>query len=97
LEETVTADILAEDEINSRHLRYSGSRPRRVAVSAADDDMMVVVVVVVVKVVEWFEFGDCKGQTLAMESVCEGGRSWVLKSLVGGMSSPNPDATEGHK
>jgi hypothetical protein len=32
-----------------------------------------------------------------MESVSEGGRSWVLISCVGGMSSPNPDATEGCK
>jgi hypothetical protein len=32
-----------------------------------------------------------------MESVSEGGRSWVLISLEGGVSSPNPDATEGRK
>jgi hypothetical protein len=32
-----------------------------------------------------------------MESVAEGRRSWVLKSLEGGVSSPNPDATEGRK
>jgi hypothetical protein len=56
LAETVTADSLADDEIDCRNLRYSGSRPRPVAASAAEDDMMVVVVVVVVKVVEWFEF-----------------------------------------
>jgi hypothetical protein len=32
-----------------------------------------------------------------MESVSEGGRSWVLISLEGGVSSPNLDATEGCK
>jgi hypothetical protein len=31
------------------------------------------------------------------ECVSDGSRSWVLKSLEGGVSSPNPDATEGHK
>jgi hypothetical protein len=36
-------------------------------------------------------------RVLAMESVFEGGRSWVLKSLEGDMSSPNPDATDGRK
>jgi hypothetical protein len=30
----------------------------------------------------------------AMESVSDGGRSWVLKSLEGSVSSPNPDGTE---
>jgi hypothetical protein len=30
-----------------------------------------------------------------MESTSEGGRSWFLKSLEGGVSSPYPDATEG--
>jgi hypothetical protein len=33
------------------------------------------------------------GRVLAMESVSDGGKSWVLKSLVGGVSSPTPDAT----
>jgi hypothetical protein len=32
-----------------------------------------------------------------MESVSEGRRFWVLKSLEGGVSSPNPDAAEGRK
>jgi hypothetical protein len=31
-----------------------------------------------------------------MESVAEGGRSGVLKTLEGGVSGLNPDATEGH-
>jgi hypothetical protein len=56
LEETVIADSLANDEIDSRNSRFSGSRPRRAAASVAEDDMMVVVVVVVVRVVERFEF-----------------------------------------
>jgi hypothetical protein len=56
VEETVTADNLAEDEIDSRNLRYSRLRPRPVPESAADDDMMVVVVVVVVTVVEGYQF-----------------------------------------
>jgi hypothetical protein len=33
-------------------------------------------------------------RVLAMEIVSNGGRSWVLKSLEGSLSSPNPDATE---
>jgi hypothetical protein len=56
----VTADNLADDEIDCRNLRYSGSRPRPAAGSLAEDDMMVVVVVVVVKVVELFKFGDLR-------------------------------------
>jgi hypothetical protein len=52
----LTADNLAEDEIDYRNLRYSGSRPRPAAASAADDDMIVVVVVVLGKVVDRFEF-----------------------------------------
>jgi hypothetical protein len=32
-----------------------------------------------------------------MESVSEGGRSWVLISLAGSVSSPNPDASHGRK
>jgi hypothetical protein len=55
LEDTVTADNLAEDEINCENFKSSGLRQRRVAVSAADDDMMGVVVVVIVKVVEQFQ------------------------------------------
>jgi hypothetical protein len=62
LEETVKADCLTDDEINSRNSRYSGSRPRPAAVSTAEDDMMVVVVVVEVKVVERIEFGDSRYQ-----------------------------------
>jgi hypothetical protein len=38
-----------------------------------------------------------EARVLVMESVSEGERSWVLKSLEGGISSPNPDATEGRK
>jgi hypothetical protein len=34
---------------------------------------------------------------LAMESVSERERSWVILSLESGMSSPNPDATDRHK
>jgi hypothetical protein len=56
LEETVTANSLADDEIDCGTFRYSGSRPRLAAASAAEDDMMVVVVVLVVIVVERFEF-----------------------------------------
>jgi hypothetical protein len=56
LEDTVTADSLADDEIDCQNLRYSGSRPSPAVSSAAEDDLMVVVVVVVVKVVEQFEF-----------------------------------------
>jgi hypothetical protein len=62
LDETVTADHLAEDKIDRQNCRYSGSRPRPAASSEAEDNMMVVVVVVVVQVVEWFEFGDGRGQ-----------------------------------
>jgi hypothetical protein len=54
--EQVTANSLADNEIDCRNLKYSGSRPMPAAASAAEDDIMVVVVVVVVKVVEWFEF-----------------------------------------
>jgi hypothetical protein len=32
-----------------------------------------------------------------MESISESGRSWVLKSLEGGMSIPNRNATDGCK
>jgi hypothetical protein len=32
-----------------------------------------------------------------MESTSEGGRSWFLKSLEGGVSSPYPNTIEGHK
>jgi hypothetical protein len=46
----VTADSLANDEIDCRNLRTSGSSPRPAATSAAEDDKMVVVVVVVVVV-----------------------------------------------
>jgi hypothetical protein len=60
LEETVTADSLADDEMDCRNLRYSRSSPRPAAAFAAEDDMMVLVVVVVVKVVEQFEFWRCK-------------------------------------
>jgi hypothetical protein len=49
------------------------------------------------KVVEQFEFGDRRDRVLVIESVSDGGRSWVLISLEGGMSSPNPDAIEGCK
>jgi hypothetical protein len=56
LEETVTADSLANDEIDCRNVRNSGSMRRPAVASAAEDDMMVVVVVVVVTVVELFEF-----------------------------------------
>jgi hypothetical protein len=63
LEETVTADSLANNEIYCQNFRSSGSRARLAAASAAEHNMMVVVVVVVVKVVEWFEFGDGRGQS----------------------------------
>jgi NADH pyrophosphatase NudC (nudix superfamily) len=69
LEETVTAETLAEDEIDCRNLRYSGSRPRPAAASAVENDMMVVVVVVVVKVVEQFEFGDVREQSYS-DGIC---------------------------
>jgi hypothetical protein len=69
LEETVMADSLADDEIDYRNVRYSGLRPRRAASSAAEDDMMVLVVVAVVKVVEWVEFGDGRGQSLS-DGIC---------------------------
>jgi hypothetical protein len=54
LDETVTAASLADDKIDCRNLRYSGSRPRPAVASEAQSDMMVVVVVVVVKVVEQY-------------------------------------------
>jgi hypothetical protein len=49
------------------------------------------------KVVEQLNFGHEESRVLAMESVSERGRSWILKSLEGGMSSPNRDATDGYK
>jgi hypothetical protein len=36
-------------------------------------------------------------RVLVMESVIEGGRFWVIISLEGGVSSPNPAATDGCK
>jgi hypothetical protein len=59
-EETGMADTLAKDDIDCRNLRYSRSRPRPGAVSAAEEDMMDVVVVVVVNIVEQFEIWRCK-------------------------------------
>jgi hypothetical protein len=69
LEETVIADSLADDEIDYPNLTYSESRPRPAAPSAAEDDMILVVVVVVMKVVEWFEFGDGRGQS-SRDEIC---------------------------
>jgi hypothetical protein len=34
-------------------------------------------------------------RVLALESVSEGARFWVVVFLEGGVSSPNPDATDG--
>jgi hypothetical protein len=38
-----------------------------------------------------------ESRVLVIDSVSEGGRSWVIISLEEGKSSPNLDATEGHK
>jgi hypothetical protein len=45
-EETVTADKLAESEIDFRNSRNSGWRPRPAAVSAAEDNMIMIVEVI---------------------------------------------------
>jgi hypothetical protein len=63
----VTADNLADDAIDCRNLRYSGSRPRLAAASTAEDDLMVVVVVV--KVVERFDFEDVREQS-SSDGIC---------------------------
>jgi hypothetical protein len=55
LEETVTAESLADDEIDCCNFRSSGSRPRPAAATAAEDDTMVLVVLVVVNIVECVE------------------------------------------
>jgi hypothetical protein len=46
LEEKMMADNLPSDRIDFQNVRFSGSRPRLVAASAAEADMMIVVVVV---------------------------------------------------
>jgi hypothetical protein len=57
LEEIVTPDNSAEDEIENNNFRYSGSRPRSEVASAADDARRVVPVVAVVNIIARFEFG----------------------------------------
>jgi hypothetical protein len=57
LEKRLTADNLAEEELDCRNLKNSGSRRSPAAASAAQDDF-VIVVVPVGTVVERFEFGD---------------------------------------
>jgi hypothetical protein len=46
LEEKMMADNLPSDRIDFQNVRFSRSRPRLVAASAAEADMMIVVVVV---------------------------------------------------
>jgi hypothetical protein len=46
LEEPVTVHNLADNEIDSPNLRYSGLRPRPMAVLAAEDDIIRVLIVV---------------------------------------------------
>jgi hypothetical protein len=54
--ESVTANNLDEDEINSRHLEYTGLRPRPAGASAGYNNIMIEVEGYV-QVVEQFEFG----------------------------------------
>jgi hypothetical protein len=65
----VAAHSLADDEIDCRNLRESGSKPRPAAAAAAQADMMEMVVVVVVKVVERLEFGDLREQS-SSDGIC---------------------------
>jgi hypothetical protein len=74
----VTADSLADEEIDCGHSRYSGSRPTLVVALAAEDDMMVVGVVVVVKVVDRFDFWGLKRAKFY---------GWNLSLKVGGPGS----------
>jgi hypothetical protein len=69
LEETVTPDSLADNEIDCRNISSSGSKPRPAAASGAEDDMMVVAVVVVMKVEERFEFREGRGQS-SSDTIC---------------------------
>jgi hypothetical protein len=64
----VTADRIAEDEIDCRGLKYSRSRQRPTVASAAEDDIMMVVVVVV-RVVDRFEFGHARGHS-SSDGIC---------------------------
>jgi hypothetical protein len=60
--------------------------------------VIIVVVVLVVTVVEQFEFWKLyQDRVLVMESVSEGERSWILKSLEAGVSSRNLDASQERK
>jgi hypothetical protein len=42
----ITVNNLAEDEIDYRNMRYSGSRPRPLIVSEVDDNIMIELVVI---------------------------------------------------
>jgi hypothetical protein len=68
LEEMVTANNLATDEIDAQNLRYSRSSPRLAVASTAEDDSMIEVVPVCT-IVEQFKFGDGRGQS-SVDEIC---------------------------
>jgi hypothetical protein len=96
LEETLTADSLAKDEIDCQNLKFSGSRLRPAVASAAEYNT-VIVVVVIVELVERFEVGDTRGQSFS-----NGIYLWRWKVLgpyilEGDVSCPNLDAIDRRK
>jgi hypothetical protein len=60
----VMADTLAEDNIEFKYLRKSGSRPRFAAGSAVEHDIvMIVVAIVLLTVIRQFEVGVRRDQS----------------------------------
>jgi hypothetical protein len=81
----VKADKSAEDHIDCQNLRYSGSRLRPSAVSAAEDNIVMVVVAVVLCESHSVDRGWIRRERGFRDGICLPEREVLCPYILGGM------------